>query len=78
VRLAKEHEREWARKRKEVTRHVVVLHSEGSGFVVRTGQVQADGRVALPYPYGDAEQLFVSKSEKIAQNKADRMNKELT
>ena len=64
--------------RKEITRYVVVQHSDGpqGGFVVRGGDAREDGTVRMSTPYKDAQQLFVSKSQKLAQKRADKLNEE--
>lgn len=51
--------------------YVVVMHSEGSGYVVRTAY---DGW--LPKPYTDALRLKEYTTERYAQKCADRFNAE--
>lgn len=72
----KERERERARAEKASTVHVVVQHSSGvqGGYVVRTGTKREDGSIYVASPYTDVRPVAVSKSQKLAQKKADKLN----
>lgn len=67
-------QQEEEKQRKKRTRYVVVLHSEGKEYVVRPGEIQADGSIALPSPYQSTKQLQVCLTEGMAQRFADKLN----
>jgi hypothetical protein len=70
----RERERERADKAKRI--YGVFQHSSGAqgGYVTRRGEKLDDGRLYFPSPYGDQTPKYVSKSEKIADRKADQLN----
>lgn len=70
----KEREREQAKAEKASRVYGVFMHSEGDGYVVRTGEKQADGSYYWPMPYSHDTPAAVSKSEKLANKHADKLN----
>lgn len=69
-------QREREAEEKQRLRFVVVMHSENSGYVVRTGRLEDDGSVHLPQPYGDAPRVRIYTSKILAQRYADKLNGE--
>lgn len=72
----KERERERERERKAKTVYGVFVHSSGpnGGYVTRTGTTREDGSYYFDPPYRDAKPVAVSKSRKLADRKADKLN----
>lgn len=61
----------------EITRHAVVMHSGGSGYVVRTAYLQTDGSWWIPNPYSQATPVKLYKRECDAEKLADKLNAEI-
>lgn len=55
-------------------RFVVVKHSSGDGYVVRTGYIRSDDTIWIPEPYARAQQLKIFKQRNAAEKFADKMN----
>lgn len=72
----REARQEREREEKARTMYVVVQHSSGAqgGYVVRRATKSEDGSLYVPSPYTDATPKAVSKSEKLAQRQADKLN----
>lgn len=54
----------------------VFPHSSGveNGYVAREGWIREDGTTGFPNPYNAMKPIAVTKSQKLAQKKADQMN----
>jgi hypothetical protein len=72
----KERERERAKAEKARTVYGVFKWAGNydGGYVVRTGQVRDEGGYYFPSPYTDKHPIAISKSQKLAQRKADKLN----
>lgn len=72
----RERERERERETKARTVYGVFQHSSGAqgGYVVRSGERRDDGSLYFAMPYQHVEPVAVSKSQKLAQRKADQLN----
>jgi hypothetical protein len=55
-------------------RFIIVRHSSGEGYVVRTGYIHSDGTIWIPQPYVAATQIKVFKQQKAADKFAEKMN----
>ncbi len=65
----------WGMKQDAMQRFVIVRHSSGAGYVVRTGYVNAEGtEVWVPNPYSGAYQIKVYKSRSAAEKFCEGMN----
>jgi hypothetical protein len=72
----REARREHERAHKAQRIYGVFPHSSGveNGYVVREGSTRDDGSYSFPSPYGDMTPVATSKSQKLAQKKADSLN----
>jgi len=72
----KEREREREREAKAKRVYGVFEHSSGpqGGYVVRIGERLDDGSLYFPMPYQHTTPKAISKSEKLAQRQADKLN----